>query len=210
MAKKNRKLEIKEPTMAEQAQEAADAAQAAQEQAEKVEAVKPEKPKVEWIVTPNGTRIHPGSVMASQYEMFTLPLEKAMTLDEIVDELCKRHPRESRERHKFTVRRRSASFRAKYGIDIGIDEKGRINTNIQGRAKHARVEDPAKAEARAKAKAEREEQKAAEKAARQEARAKAKAEKEAEKAAAKAAAEAAKADAAAKAKAVAEQAMARS
>lgn len=167
------------------------------------EPAKPSKPAVEWITTPNGAKIRPGTVMATQYGLFTLPAEEAKTFDEIVDILVAKHPEQSRQRHAFTVRRRSSSFQNKYGIKVGIDDKGRISTAIDGRVSIGRRLSPEQEAAKQAAIEERKAAKEAEKAAREAKKALKAAAKQAEKEAkekakaeAKAAAEAAKAAAA--------------
>lgn len=139
-----------------------------------------------------------GTILYDTVVLFTLPLEQALTFDQIVDKLVELHPGQTRERHAFCVRSRTRSLERNYGLKVGIDDQKRINVNIGEKIKlgrQASAEQVAAREAKQKA---RDEAKTA--------RESKKKDKEAEKAAKKATREAekkAKAEAAAAAKAAA-------
>lgn len=187
---------ITEQTPEAAAAEAAAAVAAAAVEAAKVAAaakpVKPTVPKAELKTgNPLGSGesqfVREGSAVHRVYQYLTLPLEKAMTVEEMAKDLHTHMPTHPFESVLTNVRVEIAVSKRKRGMDIGRDAKGRYNVNIPvtERSK-ARVLSPEQAAEKATKDAAREVAKKA----RLEALSKVRADKAAEKTAAAAAKEA--------------------
>lgn len=119
------------------------------------------------------TAMREGSIKLEVYRLFDLPIEQALTAEEMVEKLAVKFPHKTKEALHTSVRGRVSSFKRRYGVEIGRDEKGRINTHIKGLARP-----PLSPEKQAE-KAKKEAERAAAKALAAEAKAKAKAESKA-------------------------------